>query len=321
MDMGKKPQDESLNSVKELLHSTLSSLDEAMADIKKTTDKTAPVDLKSINSALKKTEEQGEEVADEKDKGKTAVFDRPSLSAEPKTPQKAPAEEKSGDEKTADAIYETIRDNMAQDRKPSGVTEAAEQPTITPAENAPEATSTETDSPKSSSSESSTSESHSPESDPAESDAKGGKKKLKEHKKFFHWFNSIVMIALFAAITVSLVILKRPSGFMESENRNYATFPEFSLASYRTGDFTSDINTWYTDTTPYREELKTVANRFTDLFGLKLGNNVIKSAGGTVEKEEFDEKTTITTATAYIPGADTDETQTTVETAATESAE
>ena len=46
------------------------------------------------------------------------------------------------------------------------------------------------------------------------------------------------------------------SGFIQSENRNLATFPKFSLSSYFDGDFTSGITEYFTDTVPNREKLK-----------------------------------------------------------------
>lgn len=136
--------------------------------------------------------------------------------------------------------------------------------------------------------------------------AKSKKKNKKEeelkfngHKTAFRIFNTVFVTVVFLSIAVALLVLKRPSGFMSSENRNYAEFPEFSLRSYFSGEYTSDINTYFTDTTPNREQLKAFANRFTDLFGFKLDNTVIHGANKTsVERETFDENKEITSATA-----------------------
>lgn len=118
-----------------------------------------------------------------------------------------------------------------------------------------------------------------------------------EHKRFFYAFNSVFVTLVFVCITAALFILERPSGFMQSENRNYATFPEFSFRSYFDGEYTKKISEFFTDTTPKREELKTVANAFTGLFGFKLDNMIIKNSNKNVNKEKFDGNITITTVT------------------------
>lgn len=123
--------------------------------------------------------------------------------------------------------------------------------------------------------------------------------KFNGHKMAFRIFNTVFVTLVFLSIAVALLVLKRPSGFMSSENRNYAEFPEFSLRSYFSGEYTADINTYFTDTTPNREQLKAFANRFTDLFGFKLDNTVIQGANKTaIERETFDESKEITSATA-----------------------
>lgn len=98
----------------------------------------------------------------------------------------------------------------------------------------------------------------------------------------------------------ALLVMKRESGFIQSENRNLATFPKFSLSSYFDGDFTSGITEYFTDTVPNREKLKSFCSDFTNMLGIKLNDTVITGDFKTVEKEELDQdkiaKTTTVTA-------------------------
>lgn len=135
-----------------------------------------------------------------------------------------------------------------------------------------------------------------------------GKKKEDElkfngHKTALCMFNTVFVTVVFLSIAAALLVLKRPSGFMPSENRNYAEFPKFSVSDYISGKYTSGINTFFTDTTPNREQLKVFANHFTDLFGFKLDNTVIQGANkSSIKREKFDEKKEITSATAVTFG-------------------
>lgn len=287
MDTNKKnEQKDQLDSVRELLDNTLNSLDAAMGNIQKSTEKTVPIDLKSINAAANtanKTENNGDILTDDTktidtsaikqacDDADTAVFDRiiPESDVVIKTQKvKSPQE---------DAVSAKESSPETDDVKLGDVKLVKDN--------------TEPKKPK--------------------------RRGIREHKKFFYLLNSIVITLVFAATAVSLAVLKRPSGFMSSENRNYAEFPEFTVKSYFDAKFTSGINTWFTDTTPHREELKSIANHFTDLFGFKLDDTVIQSAGGKKKHDKFDDNKKITTATAVV-FPKTSQTQTTAQVAGTE---
>lgn len=287
MDTNKKnEQKDQLDSVRELLDDTLNSLDAAMGNIQKSTEKTVPIDLKSINAAANtanKTEGDGDILTDDTktidtsaikqafDDADTAVFDRiiPESDVVIKTQK-----------------VKSFEEDAVSAKEPSPETDGAKADDVKLAKD-----NTEPKKPK--------------------------KRGIREHKKFFYLLNSIVITLVFAATAVSLAVLKRPSGFMSSENRNYAEFPEFSVKSYFDAKFTSGINTWFTDTTPHREELKSIANHFTDLFGFKLDDTVIQSAGGKKKHDKFDDNKKITTATAVV-FPKTSQTQTTAQVAGTE---
>ncbi|MCC8192720.1 MAG: hypothetical protein LIO41_06765 [Ruminococcus sp.] len=148
--------------------------------------------------------------------------------------------------------------------------------------------------------------------------AKQPELKFNGHERAFSLFNIIFIAAIFVSIIVYLLVLERPSGFMESENRNYAELPSFSLELYFSGEYTEDVDTYFTDTTPNREELKEIANRFSSLFGFSLNNTTIQSSGSSsVAHETFDDSKEITSATAVTFTTANKEETTTVEVAET----
>ena len=53
----------------------------------------------------------------------------------------------------------------------------------------------------------------------------------------FNVINSVVCLLIVFGVFAALLVMKRESGFIRSGNRNYATFPKFSLSSYFDGDF------------------------------------------------------------------------------------
>lgn len=125
-------------------------------------------------------------------------------------------------------------------------------------------------------------------------------KKNNIHELEFNVINSVVCLLIVFGVFVALLVMKRESGFIQSENRNLATFPKFSLSSYIDGDFTSGITEYFTDTVPNREKLKSFCSDFSNILGIKLNDTVITGDFKTVKKEELDQdkiaKTTTVTA-------------------------
>ena len=58
------------------------------------------------------------------------------------------------------------------------------------------------------------------------------------------------------------------------EKRKLAQFPEFSLQSYFSGEFTKGVSTFYDDTVPYRDSFKTAGYNFKSIFGLHTEDEV-----------------------------------------------
>ena len=74
--------------------------------------------------------------------------------------------------------------------------------------------------------------------------------------------NIVACCAIFFGIGVFLIVCKRESGFIQSENRNLAEKPTLSIATILDGSYFEDITKWYTDTIPGREQLKPFSSGF-----------------------------------------------------------
>ncbi|WP_124099854.1 DHHW family protein [Ruminococcus sp. Marseille-P6503] len=139
----------------------------------------------------------------------------------------------------------------------------------------------------------------------------------KDHDLEFNFINSVLCILLIFGVGIALVVMHRESGFIDSENRNLAEFPKFSISSYLSGEFTSGITEYYTDTIPNRENLKKFSSVFSDILGIHINDVKIKGDVSVVEKEQLDEnkKATTTTVTAFTGSVTTKKTSETTTTA------
>lgn len=264
----KREKDIEVTSIQSILDETLESLNKALDEVRRdpaespevSEDKTISVDLKSVKAAQTDKELMGD----------TKTIDLKDGASDSDKDIK-PKQDVKKKEAAPDVIAETIKENIRKEKE-SEIPDVK----IVPREK-----------PKASS------------KNKKPSKKKEAELKFNGHKRAFCIFNTVFVTLVFLSVTAALIILKRPSGFMSSENRNYAEFPSFTLNSYFSGEYTSDINTYFTDTTPNRERLKVFANHFTDLFGFKLDNTVIQGANkSSAKRETFDEKKEITSATA-----------------------
>ena len=126
------------------------------------------------------------------------------------------------------------------------------------------------------------------------------RKKPKMHELEFSFINCIMCLCVIFVIFFSLLFMERESGFINSENRNLATFPEFTVNDYFTGKFTKGINDYFTDTIPGREDLKKFGAAYDRCKGIDLGGAKVNGTHKTVEKETLDEEklAAVTTVTA-----------------------
>lgn len=133
-----------------------------------------------------------------------------------------------------------------------------------------------------------------------------GRKRSENHELEFDFINCIVCTGIVFIVFISLLFMKRESGFIQSENRDLAVFPEFSVSSYFKGDYTEGITEYFTDTIPGRESFKIFCAGFTSHLGIRLDDTVIAGKRKTVEKEKLDEDklAATTTVTAFTGKAD-----------------
>ena len=113
---------------------------------------------------------------------------------------------------------------------------------------------------------------------PEEEAAAEREKRLKRHKKAIlrksrqrdyslKCFNVSVIIGILTFISMFLIFGKRPTISYE-EKRELATIPEFTLASYFDGSFTSGFSEFFNDAVPERTSFKTFISLFRSHFGI-----------------------------------------------------
>lgn len=76
---------------------------------------------------------------------------------------------------------------------------------------------------------------------------------------------SAVMIILFV---VGLAFFLRPS-YSENEKRNLTPFPTFTIGSFLSGEYTSQISLWFSDTFPLRESMVSANFSVKELYGIR----------------------------------------------------
>ena len=146
--------------------------------------------------------------------------------------------------------------------------------------------------------------------------------RYKKYTKLFAFVNAALCLGMLFGIGFSLITKERASGFIQSENRNLAEFPKFSLKSYFSGEYTAGIVNYYTDTIPAREKLRSAANRFTNHYGFHSSSSVSfygDATGGGQESLAEPAQTSDTQVTVFT-GTRTTETELTAETTSETSA-
>ena len=114
---------------------------------------------------------------------------------------------------------------------------------------------------------------------------KHGRKYINAVKKSVKLYKVILPCAfvgmLVLGLFVSLLIPLRPS-FSENEKRELARFPSFSLSALFDGSFFRGIDSWFSDTFPFREAMISANEKLENLrgFGDKiygLNNEVVNN--------------------------------------------
>lgn len=92
-------------------------------------------------------------------------------------------------------------------------------------------------------------------------------------------FNIIILSLIIAGVSAAMLVLPRETVSHE-ENRTLAKFPEFSVSSYLSGEYTEAIADYYDDTVPYRSRIKSfIATHILPLRGVKYGEDSIEIYG------------------------------------------
>lgn len=101
---------------------------------------------------------------------------------------------------------------------------------------------------------------------------KATKDKPTKHKKLKNKAHIIkaasFFMMLYASAVISFIIPLRPT-YSETEKRTLEKFPEISVEALASGEYFSDISTWFSDTFPYREMLTKANTSIKQFYGFK----------------------------------------------------
>lgn len=78
-------------------------------------------------------------------------------------------------------------------------------------------------------------------------------------------------LMLYVGAVTAFVIPLRPT-YSPSEKRNLAEFPEFSYDALFSGDYFGEIDTWFSDTFPFRDFLTQTGTKIKNLYGMNSVN-------------------------------------------------
>lgn len=81
----------------------------------------------------------------------------------------------------------------------------------------------------------------------------------------------VITMTLFAFVGVSMFIFPR-STESELEKRELEKFPKFSLETFVSGEFTQSLNTYFSDTVPFRDDLMVISSMIRNMTGFRMNN-------------------------------------------------
>ena len=88
------------------------------------------------------------------------------------------------------------------------------------------------------------------------------------HRRFSNIKIIVFYFVLFATAFLSLLLPLRPT-YSDFEKRELTKFPEFSLEALWSGDYFSQIDLWFSDTFPFRDNLITLNSYLKNLYGVQ----------------------------------------------------
>lgn len=110
---------------------------------------------------------------------------------------------------------------------------------------------------------------------------------IKKTERKMYSINILVLVALLLVISGFMIFGKRPTK-SEEENRDLTKCPQFSVASYLDGTFTSQFAEFFNDTVPMRSMFKGLIADFRSCLGVPYDDGV-KLIGNVPVLEEPDE--------------------------------
>lgn len=131
-------------------------------------------------------------------------------------------------------------------------------------------------------------------------------------QKFFSWVKVILFSAVLVAVCVWGFILPLRPTESEEEKRTLTEFPDFTLDSFLSGEYTEQISLWYSDTFPAREKLLRMNDFVRSLYG--IGGESISSGNQVGEVIDTGETFVWETNPPEEPGSEQGDTDTETET-------
>ena len=94
---------------------------------------------------------------------------------------------------------------------------------------------------------------------------------MNNNRKIFHLADAIksvlFILAMIAGLVISFLLFLRPT-VSENEKRELAKFPEYSAEALVSGSYFRDIDTWFSDTFPFREQLISAYTSIQSFYGV-----------------------------------------------------
>lgn len=100
-----------------------------------------------------------------------------------------------------------------------------------------------------------------------------GRQNSKNYREYMMKKAAIYKIVVFLAMLcigacISLLLPLRPA-VSENEKRTLTAFPDFNIKDFMNGSYFSQIDTWFADTFPFRDDLMLYSEQFTSLYGIR----------------------------------------------------
>ena len=107
------------------------------------------------------------------------------------------------------------------------------------------------------------------------------------------WINISVLLAVLLAFFLGSLLMEKPEK-SEIEKRDLARFPNFSVESLSTGDFTRGIETWFSDTFPFRDAFVGLSSVIDESHGIRVDDVRLIAPFSGGEAQDLSQKPVIT---------------------------